>query len=303
MKKVAKSFYCENCHYICFNKYNFEKHLSTHKHKLLTHTYAKVVNNSKESQKDQEKQFVCVCGKEYKHRQSLFNHKKNCKIILANNNNNNNNNNINNNNINNNNNNNNVYGDNIKNILLKENDDLREQLKEQHKQILELIPKIGNNNNSNNLNINLFLNEQCKDAISINEFITKIEISLKNLLTTKTKGLGIGINEIIKENMNKLSLYERPIHCSDIKGEILYVKNDKWEKDENKIKIRKMLKDVQSEQFKAMQKWIQKHPNYMESEELKHEYILLVNKCSDSLNEHEKKIVKNICDSTYLNDL
>ena len=90
----------------------------------------------------------------------------------------------------------------------------------------------------------------------MNEFIYKIEISLKNLLTTKDKGLGIGLSEIINENINKLSIYERPIHCTDKKRETLYIKNDTWEKDKDKEKTKTMLKGIQSQQFKSMQKWI-----------------------------------------------
>ena len=108
----------------------------------------------------------------------------------------------------------------IKNNLLRENIELRKKLDEKDSQLIELIPKIGNvtNNTINNkLNINLFLNEKCKDAMTIDEFVSNVEISIKNLLTTKSRGIGIGLSEIINENMNKLSVYERPIHCTDKK--------------------------------------------------------------------------------------
>ena len=193
----------------------------------------------------------------------------------------------------------------IKDLLLKENEELKTQLKEQNKQIMELIPKVGSTSttiNNNKLSINVFLNEKCKDAMSINEFVHNIEISLKNLLTTKSKGIGIGINEIISENMNKLSVYERPIHCTDKKRETLYIKNDTWEKDVDKTHTTNMLKALQSQQFKAMKKWLAEHPNYDKDDDLKHEYMILVNKCSSSLNDHEKKLFKNICESTYLKD-
>ena len=168
-----------------------------------------------------------------------------------------------------------------------------------------MIPKMGNNNNNtinnkNKFNINVFLNEKCKDALSMDEFINKIEISMKNLLTTKEKGQTQGISNIIIENMNKLSIYERPIHCTDKKRETLYIKNDTWEKDSDRTHTNSMLKALQSQQFKAMKKWIQEHPNYMESEELKVEYMTLVNKCTSSLNEHEKKLLKNITAKIFL---
>tara|TARA_R110002072_G_scaffold90315_2_gene202024 strand:+ start:782 stop:1591 length:810 start_codon:yes stop_codon:yes gene_type:complete len=245
------------------------------------------------------KKLICeFCSKEYKTKSGLWKHHKRCnknitiniqnsslenlvvKLITDNN--------------------------DIKNTLLKENQELKKKLNDKDNQINDLIPRIGNttNNtiNNNKFNITVFLNEKCKDAMSINEFVKSIEISLKNLITTKTKGLGIGINEIITENMNKLSLYERPIHCTDKKRETLYVKNDTWTKDTYRNSTSGMLKAVQLKQIKNLHKWIEEHPNYLENEDLKHEYTLLINKCTKPLSEHEKKLFKNICDNTYVKD-
>ena len=281
--KVAHFYKCNLCDYETCKKSNFEKHLSTQKHEILTNTDKKVANF---------KEFVCNCGKQYKHRQSLFNHKKKCQTenniqctVIEN-----------------------VDNKNLENLvvhLIQENTEIKEIVKKQQEQILELIPKVGNTTNNtinNKFNINVFLNEKCKDAISMNEFVQQIEISLKNLLTTRQKGLGIGLSEIINENMNKLSVYERPIHCTDKKRETLYIKNESWERDKDREKTKEMLKELQSQQFKSMQKWIGEHPDYMNDDNLKHEYMLLVNKCSSSLNDHEKKIVKNMCDNIYLNE-
>ena len=256
--------------------------------------------------------YTCNCGKKYKHKSSLCKHKKSCnfKEICQK---------IDNNDfINNKNNLENLVikliteNNEIKNTLIKENNDIKEimkkqqdQLMKQQDQISELIPKIGNNNNNNSnnkFNINVFLNEQCKDAISIDDFVKSIQVSLKNLLTTKTKGLGNGINEIINENMNKLSLYKRPVHCTDKKRETLYVKHDKWEKDIDKKETTKMLKGLQLQQIKKLDIWKEAHPNYMEDEDLKHEYMILVNKCTKPLSESEKKLFKNLCDNTYIKD-
>jgi hypothetical protein len=282
-KKVAKveNFYnCIFCDYITSKKNNYIKHLSTLKHKKLTNTDKKVANY---------KEFVCNCGKQYKHRQSLFNHKKKCQTI----------NNIENTVID------NTDNKNLENLvvhLIKENTEIKEIVKKQQEQILELIPKVGNTTINNKFNINVFLNEKCKDALSINEFIQNIEVSLKNLLTTREKGLGIGLSEIINENMNKLSIYERPIHCTDKKRETLYIKNESWEKDKDREKTKEMFKELQSQQFKSMKKWINKNPNYINDDKLKHEYMILVNKCSSNIDEYEKKIFKNICENIYLNE-
>jgi hypothetical protein len=299
--KVANKYECKLCDYVSFNKYNYNKHLLTRKH-ILQHS-----NDAKSCLME----YVCNCGKRYKYRQGLHAHKKYCKWVNEN---------LENKDneiieFKNSNNNNNLENlvvqlitenNDIKNLLMKENQHLKQKLNEKDNQINDLIPRIGNttNNtiNNNKFNINVFLNEQCKHAMSINEFVKLVEISLKNLLTTKTKGLGIGLNDIINENMNKLSIYERPIHCTDKKRETLYVKNDTWTKDIDKTHTTNMLKGLQLQQIKSLHLWKETHPNYMDNEELKHEYMILVNKCTKPLSESEKKLFKNLCDNTYLKD-
>ena len=304
-EKCVEKYVCENCDYYTDRKYDFDRHVNSKKHKLATMSYSSYYF----AENAQNKNFInyeCGCGKKYKYKQGLSNHKKKCEFIKKEN-------------I--------VMEDNnqtsrsnsleklvvqlmtenndIKNNLLRENIELRKKLDEKDSQLIELIPKIGNitNNTINNkLNINLFLNEKCKDAMTIDEFVNNVEISIKNLLTTKSRGIGIGLSEIINENMNKLSVYERPIHCTDKKREILYVKNKTWEKDSDKTHTTRMLKALQSQQFKDMKKWIQEHPNYNDDEQLKLEYMLLVNKCSSSFDDQEKKLFKNICDNTYVKD-
>ena len=291
IKKVplnsTNKYNCYNCNYFTSRKSQYDRHLLTAKHKK---------NNEEINNEQKSSLLLCgICNKTFKTNSGRWKHEQKCKII-------------------------NNKEDNqllnkdalvdyikesneIKEILLKENEELKLQLKQQNKQISKLIPKVGSTTiNNNKLSINVFLNEKCKDAISIDKFINNIEISLKNLLTTKTKGIGIGINEIISENINKLSVYERPIHCTDIKRETLYIKNDTWEKDVDKLNTINMLKALQSHQFKSMQKWLVQHPDYNKDEKLKHEYMILVNKCSSSFNEHEKKLFKNICETTYIKE-
>ena len=300
-------FICVDCNYSSCRKSQFNRHLLTAKH-LRNHS--ELLETTKSSNN------ICInCEKEFKTFSGLWKHKKKC-IKPEKNNEQNNNLSIDNNTI--------LdkeyiieyikQNNEIKDLLLKENEELKNQIKlqnnqlqNQQEQISELIPKLGNNNTINNnnnqkLNINVFLNEHCKDAISINDFIQSIKISLKNLLTTKEKGINIGINEIINENMNKLSLYKRPIHCTDKKRETLYVKHEKWEKDIDKVTTTSMLKGLQLQQIKSLHLWKEAHPNYNDDEELKHEYILLVNKCTKSLSDHEKKLFKNLCDNTYIKD-
>ena len=289
-KLEFKSHFCEICNYKAFRISQYNRHILTAKHLKNTNTTNHELNTTQKSS------YTCSCGKNYNHRASLFNHKKKCnyekeeniKCEIINDAKNN---------------------SKLEELIFKlvdENNEFKEIIKKQQDQISELIPKVGNNNNTINnnqkFNINVFLNEKCKDAISINEFVKSIEITLKNLLTTKTKGLGIGLNDIINENMNKLSVYERPIHCTDKKRETLYVKHDKWEKDTDKNSTTGMLKSLQLQQIKNLHIWKQEHPNYMENEDLKHEYMILVNKCTKPLSEHEKKLFKNLCDNTYIKD-
>ena len=284
--KNSENYNCKLCDFTCSKLSNYKIHLQTNKHKNKEND-----KNDNKKMLDNAENFKCECGKIYKFQSGLCRHKKTCNYKKSN-----------------------ISCEVIEENLdykamflhvIKENNEFKEIMKKQQDQISELIPKVGNNNNNttnNKFNINVFLNEQCKDAMSINEFVKSIEISLKNLLTTKTKGLGIGLNDIINENMNKLSIYERPIHCTDKKRETLYVKHDNWEKDTDKKETTKMLKGLQLQQIKNLHKFKESHPNYEEDDDLKHEYMILVNKCTKPLSESEKKLFKNLCDNTYIKD-
>ena len=280
---------CELCDFNSNNKYDYNKHLQTDKHNIKRNGISMVSNDINITQKTH---FNCECGKVYQFKSGLYRHRKQgCKIekkqenkenldmkelvvkLITEN-------------------------KEIKNVMLKENQELR-------KQITEMIPLIGNNNNNTNnvkqkFNINIFLNEKCKDALTMNEFIDKIEISMKNLLITTNQGLGNGLTNIIMDNMNKLSLYERPIHCTDKKRETIYIKNDSWEKDEDNKQINNMIRKVENKQIRNLNKWIEANPNYMENEILKREFIKLTTNCASSIDNCKDKIVKNVCSEVFL---
>ena len=314
--KCRQKYVCEKCSYSSNKLSDFNKHIQTIKHKSVTEanewlTICRQNVAKPESEKMQNNSILanhyqCICGKMYRHKSSLCKHKKICKICLEGS-------------LDKKDTSGNVNADlkeivcklmsentDIKDCLMKENKELKRQLQEKDSQINSLIPKVGDNinNNTNNIkqrfNINIFLNEKCRDAISINEFVDKIEVSIKDLLTTRDKGLGEGLSNIIIDNINKLSLYERPLHCTDKKRETLYIKEDDWVKDENCEKISGILKKITNKQFKTIKKWVQENPNYNENERLKDEYIQLVTKCTASLNENERKLIKNICKNVYL---
>ena len=176
----------------------------------------------------------------------------------------------------------------------------------QQQQISELIPKIGNttNNTQNNkFNINVFLNEKCKDALNMSDFIKSIEVSLQQLDFTKQNGLANGLSKTIMDNMNKLSVYERPLHCTDVKRETLYIKEEnEWSKDISKEKIKKAIKKASSKNYNALQDWKTENPDFLEND-LKQEYfsktISTIGKTDEVI---EEKIIKNLCKETYIKD-
>jgi hypothetical protein len=297
--KISKEFICNCCDYTCSKKSVFEKHLLTRKHEILTNPNKFVSEN---------KLYNCECGKEYKHHSSLCYHKKKCKFDEKNNcknktteie---------------------NIDSVDYKNMFIRmmgENHKLQNLLIEQQKQTQEqfntLIPKIGNtttNNNShntNNFNINMFLNEKCKHAISMDEFIDKINISMKNLLYTKDNGLTDGLTNIFVENMNKLSLFERPIHCTDKKRETIYIKNKihgthdtQWSKDEENQEVEKAINKVSRKQMQNLKQWTEENPNFMNNDHLQKEYTKLIASCSKDV--EKDKIKKRLCDKVYLSE-
>ena len=315
LQKNANIFRCETCDFNTGNKCNYLKHLDTRKHKTLTKTDTNLAKNATPL-------FECLCGKSYKHRQSLYAHKKIClkkdvaicETALEHSNVNENSN-VNNNDVNNNDVNNDfkdlvckmmIENNEIKAMLIKENQDLRSQIK-------ELIPKVGsnsnitNNNTNNNINnkfnIQIFLNEQCKDAINIKDFIQSIKISLEQLEQIQNKGLVEGLATAILENIGRLSLYERPIHCTDIKRETLYIKHDDiWEKDETKQNIKQAIKELSHKPYSTLKEWLDNNPNYMDDEN-KQNYFIQATRClGQKCDTIDTKVIKKICFNTYIKD-
>jgi hypothetical protein len=307
-KKTAKNsiFYeCNLCDYNTCKKGDYTRHLQTQKHKNneILINGEQIIN----------KIFACECGKKYKHNQSLYNHKKKCnnevisnkkdepnnQVILQNN----------------------VdqnmimklisENNDIKNLLLIQQQQLLEQQKqlgEQHRQLVEIVPKIGNITNNTahikqNFNINVFLNEQCKNAINMNDFIKQIKLTLEDLDLTKNKGLEIGLSNAIIQTINKMSLFERPLHCTDPKRETLYIKdNDLWEKDSDKTKIKGALHNLNKAHFKLIQDWIAENPDFKENDAKQDYFAYLLKTCSVSLKTIDDKIIKKICACNNLKD-
>lgn len=286
-KKVAKycnSFICTLCDYNTCNRYNYNKHLATEKHKMLTNDD---INDDNVVAKNATS-FICKCGKEYKYRQGLSVHKKKCQHANSHD---------------------------VEKTEPSANDLIMALLndnKEMKKIIMELIPKVGNttntstNTNSHNnikqkFDINVFLNEKCKDAISINDFIQQIEIGIKDLLFTKEKGLAEGLSNIFIENMNKLSLYERPMHCTDVKRETLYIKQDNWTKDSDKNIIKDAVNKLACKQTKSLQKWKDDNPDFLSVDKKKDDFIKIVQNVTSDVQTKQDKIIRYLCKDIHIN--
>jgi hypothetical protein len=282
-QKNPSTFYCELCDFISCNKKDYVRHLSTQKHKKRENDTNKIQKNPKKPQM----QYECVnCNKIYKYSSGLYRHKKKC-LDHENN-------------------------DNLnhqlslsKELILEVVKQQQNQIKELTNTIKELIPKVGTNITTTNqkFNIQVFLNEKCKDAINMSDFIKSIEVSLQQLDYTKHNGLVNGLSNVIIENMNKLGLYQRPIHCTDIKRESLYIKDDdNWEKDVNKEKIRKAIKNVSTKQFYALSKWTKENPDFQNNENKQNYYTHTLVAIANNKEHNDDKIIKKLCTSSYIKE-
>ena len=296
IKKVEKSgcdfYYCEVCDYYAKRNDIIKKHFSTQKHTRNKMAIEKVEKGGKGG----ILKFSCVnCSKVFLSNSGLWRHKKKC-IIKTN---------EENNSIIDMCNNKLEFSNDLFMKLLNDNQEMRNVIIKQQEQISELIPKVGNNNNTQNnkFNINVFLNEKCKDAINMTDFVKSIEVSLQQLDFTKQNGLAHGLSKTIIDNMNKLSVYERPLHCTDVKRETLYIKDeDLWCKDDNKEKIKKAIKKASSKNYNALQDWKEKNPDFLNNDNKTDFFtktITTIGKSSDAIDE---KVIKNLCKETYLKD-
>lgn len=315
--KKRQNFYCDFCKCNIVSKSKMDRHLLTDKHK-------NAILETKKAKKGYD-EISCECGKIYKTKSGLWKHKKICNFLSNLNDKDSSLNNIYNTTSENNNIEDELYvknkimmnkdsdkNNNYKDIiclLMQENKDFKNLLVKQQEQISELIPKIGNNNNNTQnikqkFNINIFLNEQCKDAINMNDFVKSIEISLEQLNSTNSGGLITGLSNAIIENMNKLSLYERPLHCTDSKRETLYIKDeDVWEKDKDKTIIKKAIKDISSKQYKTLQSWIEKNPDFKEIEEKQEYFTQTLANIGKDINEIDEKIIRKISNAMYIKEI
>ena len=274
-KSSQRLYTCTLCDYNTCKLSNFNKHLLTLKHKRITMDNKSSQKVAKSSQHD-NMVLRCECGKTYKYKSGLCKHKKLCNYNLTES---------------------KTYetwsDDTDKDALIQE---LFKKMDEKDKQISELIPKIGNTTNNNNqFNLNVFLNEDCKDAINWNEFINSIQLELNALECLKESNITIGITNAICNKMNELGVYKRPIHCVDQKRRKLCIKNDAdWEKNENKVDelISGSDKQLQHKYIALMCDLEKMNPDWTKSEEGMEEYMEL-----------NKKIYENVDNEKFKNFL
>jgi hypothetical protein len=195
--------------------------------------------------------------------------------------------------------------------LLDQNVTLQNQVIELCKEKNTVINNTMNTTNNNNFNIQFFLNEQCKDAVNLIDFINSLQLQLQDLETTGKIGYVEGISRIFINGLKQLETHKRPIHCSDAKREIFYVKDkDTWER-ENKEKnhLKKAIKMITHKNFKQLPEWEKKNPDCFDSNSKKNdEYNLLINRSTGSSTEEQdeknyNKIIRNVAKEVVIEKL
>jgi len=304
--KKSQEYFCEICDFKCSNKGDYNRHLLTPKHKNKEKNPIKI-----------PKEYTCDCGKHYKHMGSLYNHKRNCKNTSKDNE--------------------PVCSDNNINLLMNElqrrdeaqkielqrrDDENKKLLEEQHKRDIEHkkeiaklssqisnISTVTNNNkttNNNKFNLNFFLNTQCKDAMSIQSFMENLQLGCKELEHMGDVGYLTGMIDIFNNTLGNMDIYKRPLHCTDLKREVLYFKQGTdWEKDsEDKQHLKKLIKNVESKNYHNLQDWQKDHPDSRECDTRENQHYMKIatealggadfNKDSVYLSKIMKHILKDV---------
>jgi hypothetical protein len=291
-KNEDTNYECVLCHYKCCKKFNYDRHVLSAKHKKATKINISATKNEQNEQNEQLLSFCCNnCGKEYYDRTGLWRHRKKCcgESLHSNQLN-------------------DLNKDELIIALLKQNAEL---IKGQQDMFVKLAEN-GINNNSNNttmnshnkaFNLQFFLNETCKNAMNITDFVDSIKLQLNDLMEVGEIGYVDGISKIIVKNLNNLDETERPIHCTDKKRETMYIKDDdKWEKeDDNKTKLKKAINRIADKNINLLPQFREKYPNYKNSSsKTSDKYDKLVIEVMETDETKKNKIIKNISLATTI---
>jgi hypothetical protein len=297
--KLAKQICCECCHYICSKPSDYNKHILTRKH---INAYNRLTHADKNSHKIAN--YECKCGNVYKHRQSLHKHQQKCSItqeqysttLLT----------INDNNES------NTPGVEIDKKML-----IQMLLKNQEvmEKMMEIMPSMGNNShntntittnttNNNQFNIQMFLNDRCKNAMNLTDFIDTLPITAETYDSTIDNGLTKTITNMITNGLSQLDILERPIHCTDASRKTLYVKEDNvWEKDDELIRILLGIRQIAAKQRTLINKWKDAHDDWNTNDRMQSRFTSLIcNSITDIENEEKEtnKIIRSISKTVYL---
>ena len=294
--KSTDKFYCSKCDYYTSRKSQYERHTST-----LKHFRKQMETNGNVLVQKSSTAYICKeCNKDYKNRSGLWKHNKICnseKSSECNQPNN---------------------IDALTNLVLevvKSNNELQKQNNELHKNVMDIY-KHGTSNtniqniNSNNktFNLNVFLNETCKDAMNITDFVDSLKLQLSDLECVGKLGFVEGISNIIVKNLKALDVHKRPVHCSDSKREVMYIKDeDKWEKEnEEKNKLRKVIKKIANKNSRLLPQFKEKYPDCGKSDsKFSDQYNKLIVEAmggpGDNDYEKEDKIIKKIAKEVIIN--
>jgi len=285
MKKIPKNpkvYTCQPCDLNTSNKKDYSKHLSTSKHLKQSEGYAKI----KEIPKNP---FSCECGSVYKHSSGLWRHKKVCQAKNSE-----------------------LTPEtsqspqeDVKTLtslvieLMKSNTELQKQLVDVCKSS-STTNNINSHNNNKTFNLQFFLNEQCKDAMNISDFANSFDLQLSDLESVGELGYVEGITKLFVDKLNSMDIYKRPIHCSDAKREIIYVKDDnKWEREErSNPKLRYAIKTVSFRNMKLAYLWSDTYPESKDGDShLNNTYMRLIKESTGGNGEisvNEDKIIRRI---------
>jgi hypothetical protein len=239
LQKYPKKFGCSFCDYNTNNKKDFNKHLSTDKHKKKDNSTK--INKDQPITPEKPQQFDCKCGKVYKERSGLWRHKQKCNKQECP-----------------------ELNANLVIQLLKQNQELQKSLIELSKEKTVTNNSITNSNKT--FNIQVYLNEDCKDALNISEFVSSIQLQLHDLEETGRLGYVDGVSQIITTKLNDLDATKRPIQCSDVKRETLYIKDEnKWIKeDDKKEKIKTAIKQITRKNIQQIPVWVKANPGCLD---------------------------------------
>jgi hypothetical protein len=293
----TQRYSCEKCQFNSNNKNDYARHLLTRKHKRLTE-----LTMNKPTVKREHK---CICGKQYKQIQGLSRHRRSCDYLnksspiesVS-------------------------YPDELNDTVSDAGVNFKEmflesmkQNRELQKQITALIPMVGNNNstthnntnntnnttnNNNQFNLNFFLNEQCKDAIPLIDFVKSLQYDFDQLEYTGKHGFVEGVSKIIMDAMNQLDITKRPIHCTDVKRETFYVKDDEsWKKEGERNKsIKTAIHNIRNRNLACVPEWIRAHPNCKKIDDPNNDlFIEIIGQYMDASETEFNKVIKTIAKS------